>query len=81
MLSINPSGLWQKTFLADMLVKLDTSFGAMMSKAHSYSTEWAQDAPPAIVHLFIELRRAKKCKDIREGTSMATTFAWHAEHV
>ena len=62
LLSINPSGLWQKTFLADMLVKLDTSFGAMMSQAHSDSTEWAQYAAQAIVHLFIELRRAKNAK-------------------
>ena len=60
LLSINPSGLWQKTFLADMLVKLDSSFGAIMSQAHSDSTEWAQYAPQAIVHLFIELRRAKR---------------------
>ena len=60
LLSINPSGLWQKTFLADMLVKLDTSFGAMMSKSQSDSTEWAQYAAQAIVHLFIELRRAKR---------------------
>jgi hypothetical protein len=60
LLSISPSGLWQKTFLAEMLVKLDTSFGALMYKAHSDSTEWAQDAAQAIVHLFIELRRANR---------------------
>jgi len=57
---INPSGLWQKTFLADMLLKLDTSFGALMCQARNDSTEWAQDAAQAIVHLFIELRRAKR---------------------
>jgi len=60
LLGINATGLWQKTFLADLLVKLDTSFGALMCQAHNDSTEWAQDSAQAIVHLFIELRRAKR---------------------
>ena len=71
LLSINPSGLWQKTFLADMLVKLDTSFGALMCQAHNDSTEWAQDSAQAIVHLFIELRRAK-----RNAKTSVTAPAW-----
>jgi len=31
-----------------------------MSQSHSDSTEWAQYAAQAIVHVFIELRRAKR---------------------